>query len=185
MHFKAFYGPQWYSVAHVLPLISICIPRSAPLTTSLLLSSGKEIKRLKPKRAASFFTRQAPPQDYAAVQVADSLEQGWEPPRGPPKTQPPSTGLRTRGGGPHSQPPSDQNNCCTSNIQGERRTNKELERLFKLDQYFCLFVLFCPCRCFCLLLNGEDVELSYIDWTANSFIVGHDDTTFFLKGILV
>lgn len=40
--------------------------------------SGKEIKRLKPKRAASFFSRQpsAVPA-YSAVQVAESLEQGW------------------------------------------------------------------------------------------------------------
>lgn len=36
--------------------------------------SGKEIKRLKPKRAASFFARQAPA--YSAVQVTESLEQG-------------------------------------------------------------------------------------------------------------
>lgn len=37
--------------------------------------SGKEIKRLKPKRAASFFTRQAPAPTYSAVQT-ESLEQG-------------------------------------------------------------------------------------------------------------
>lgn len=38
--------------------------------------SGKEIKRLKPKRAASFFTRQASAPSYSAVQVTDSQEQG-------------------------------------------------------------------------------------------------------------
>ncbi|MEQ2201342.1 hypothetical protein XENOCAPTIV_010950 [Xenoophorus captivus] len=37
--------------------------------------SGKEIKRLKPKRAASFFARQAPAPTYSAVQT-ESLEQG-------------------------------------------------------------------------------------------------------------
>uniref|UniRef100_A0A3B4A643 FERM domain-containing protein 8 n=1 Tax=Periophthalmus magnuspinnatus TaxID=409849 RepID=A0A3B4A643_9GOBI len=37
---------------------------------------NKEIKRLKPKRAASFFTRQATISTYSAVQGADSLEQG-------------------------------------------------------------------------------------------------------------
>lgn len=36
---------------------------------------GKEIKRLKPKRAASFFARQAPVATYSAVQT-ESLEQG-------------------------------------------------------------------------------------------------------------
>ncbi|MBN3304691.1 FRMD8 protein, partial [Amia calva] len=41
-------------------------------------SSGRDIKRLKPKRAASFFTRQVPtsPTSYTAVQVIESLEQG-------------------------------------------------------------------------------------------------------------
>lgn len=38
--------------------------------------SGKEIKRLKPKRAASFFSRQASAPTYSAVQVTESLEQG-------------------------------------------------------------------------------------------------------------
>lgn len=36
---------------------------------------GKEIKRLKPKRAASFFARQASAVSYSAVQT-ESLEQG-------------------------------------------------------------------------------------------------------------
>lgn len=55
---------------------SVVCSRVHSLNTISYVDDGKEIKRLKPKRAASFFTRQAPPQDYAAVQVADSLEQG-------------------------------------------------------------------------------------------------------------
>ncbi|KAG5284654.1 hypothetical protein AALO_G00029030 [Alosa alosa] len=55
---------------------SVVCSRVHSLNTISYVDDGKEIKRLKPKRAASFFTRQAPPQDYAAVQVAESLEQG-------------------------------------------------------------------------------------------------------------
>ncbi|KAI7793280.1 FERM domain-containing protein 8 [Triplophysa rosa] len=45
-------------------------------TISYVVDDGKEVKRLKPKRAASFFTRQAQPPTYSAVQVTESLEQG-------------------------------------------------------------------------------------------------------------
>lgn len=55
---------------------SVVCSRVHSLNTISYVDDGKEIKRLKPKRAASFFTRQAPPQDYTAVQVAESLEQG-------------------------------------------------------------------------------------------------------------
>lgn len=47
----------------------MCVPLDPP---------GKEIKRYKPKRAASFFSRQASTAAaYSAVQVTESLEQGW------------------------------------------------------------------------------------------------------------
>uniref|UniRef100_A0AAY4CQE9 FERM domain-containing protein 8 n=1 Tax=Denticeps clupeoides TaxID=299321 RepID=A0AAY4CQE9_9TELE len=55
---------------------SVVCSRIHTLSTINYVDDGKEIKRLKPKRAASFFTRQVPPQTYSAVQVAESLEQG-------------------------------------------------------------------------------------------------------------
>ncbi|XP_066575058.1 FERM domain-containing protein 8 [Amia ocellicauda] len=47
-------------------------------TINYYVDDGRDIKRLKPKRAASFFTRQVPtsPTSYTAVQVIESLEQG-------------------------------------------------------------------------------------------------------------
>ncbi|KAM4620671.1 FERM domain-containing protein 8 isoform 1-T2 [Polymixia lowei] len=55
---------------------SVVCSRVHSLNTISYVDNGKEIKRLKPKRAASFFTRQAPAPTYSAVQVVDSLEQG-------------------------------------------------------------------------------------------------------------
>ncbi|XP_031427601.1 FERM domain-containing protein 8 isoform X2 [Clupea harengus] len=55
---------------------SVVCSRVHSLSTISYVDDGKEIKALKPKRAASFFSRQAQPQDYTAVQVAESLEQG-------------------------------------------------------------------------------------------------------------
>lgn len=46
------------------------------LKQACCILAGKEIKRLKPKRAASFFTRQTSAPAYSAVQVTESLEQG-------------------------------------------------------------------------------------------------------------
>ncbi|XP_066506920.1 FERM domain-containing protein 8 [Hoplias malabaricus] len=54
---------------------SVMCSRVHTLNTISYVDDGKEIKRLKPKRAASFFTRQAPP-TYSTVQVTESLEQG-------------------------------------------------------------------------------------------------------------
>ncbi|XP_022522493.1 FERM domain-containing protein 8 isoform X3 [Astyanax mexicanus] len=54
---------------------SVMCSRIHTLNTISYVDDGKEIKRLKPKRATSFFTRQAPP-TYSTVQVTDSLEQG-------------------------------------------------------------------------------------------------------------
>ncbi|XP_030648458.1 FERM domain-containing protein 8 [Chanos chanos] len=55
---------------------SVVCSRVHSLNTISYVDDGKEIKRLKPKRAASFFTRQATVPTYSAVQVAESLEQG-------------------------------------------------------------------------------------------------------------
>lgn len=55
---------------------SVVCSRVHSLNTISYVDNGKEIKRLKPKRAASFFTRQAPAPSYSAVEVAESLEQG-------------------------------------------------------------------------------------------------------------
>ncbi|KAF3706638.1 FERM domain-containing protein 8 [Channa argus] len=55
---------------------SVVSSRVHSLNTISYVDNGKEIKRLKPKRAASFFTRQASAPAYSAVQVAESLEQG-------------------------------------------------------------------------------------------------------------
>ncbi|XP_028277959.1 FERM domain-containing protein 8 [Parambassis ranga] len=55
---------------------SVVCSRVHSLNTISYVDNGKEIKRLKPKRAASFFARQATATTYSAVQVADSLEQG-------------------------------------------------------------------------------------------------------------
>ncbi|KAK6316856.1 hypothetical protein J4Q44_G00122560 [Coregonus suidteri] len=55
---------------------SVVCSRVHTLNTISYVDNGKEIKRLKPKRAASFFTRQAQPPTYSSVQVAESLEQG-------------------------------------------------------------------------------------------------------------
>ncbi|KAM3868756.1 FERM domain-containing protein 8 [Diretmus argenteus] len=55
---------------------SVVCSRVQSLNTISYVDNGKEIKRLKPKRAASFFTRQAPAPTYSAMQVAESLEQG-------------------------------------------------------------------------------------------------------------
>uniref|UniRef100_A0A8C7K087 FERM domain-containing protein 8 n=1 Tax=Oncorhynchus kisutch TaxID=8019 RepID=A0A8C7K087_ONCKI len=54
---------------------SVVCSRVHTLNTISYVDNGKEIKRLKPKRAASFFTRQAQPPTYSAVQVQESLEQ--------------------------------------------------------------------------------------------------------------
>ncbi|XP_058267923.1 FERM domain-containing protein 8 [Hemibagrus wyckioides] len=53
---------------------SVVCSRVHTLSTISYVDDGKEIKRLKPKRAASFFTKQTPP-SYSAVQVTDNLEQ--------------------------------------------------------------------------------------------------------------
>lgn len=55
---------------------SVVCSRVHSLNTISYVDNGKEIKRLKPKRAASFFTRQASAATYSAVQVTESLEQG-------------------------------------------------------------------------------------------------------------
>uniref|UniRef100_A0A673AW97 FERM domain-containing protein 8 n=1 Tax=Sphaeramia orbicularis TaxID=375764 RepID=A0A673AW97_9TELE len=55
---------------------SVMCSRVHSLNTISYVDNGKEIKRLKPKRAASFFSRQATLPSYSAVQVTDSLEQG-------------------------------------------------------------------------------------------------------------
>ncbi|XP_036380503.1 FERM domain-containing protein 8 [Megalops cyprinoides] len=55
---------------------SVVCSRVHSLNTISYVDDGKEIKRLKPKRAASFFTRQATVPNYSAVQVGESLEQG-------------------------------------------------------------------------------------------------------------
>ncbi|KAK3521581.1 hypothetical protein QTP70_014773 [Hemibagrus guttatus] len=47
---------------------SVVCSRVHTLSTISYVDDGKEIKRLKPKRAASFFTKQAPP-SYSAVQL--------------------------------------------------------------------------------------------------------------------
>lgn len=54
---------------------SVLCSRVHSLNTISYVDNGKEIKRLKPKRAASFFARQAPAPTYSAVQT-ESLEQG-------------------------------------------------------------------------------------------------------------
>ncbi|XP_021176527.2 FERM domain-containing protein 8 [Fundulus heteroclitus] len=54
---------------------SVVCSRVHSLNTISYVDNGKEIKRLKPKRAASFFARQAPAPTYSAVQT-ESLEQG-------------------------------------------------------------------------------------------------------------
>ncbi|XP_062262092.1 FERM domain-containing protein 8 [Platichthys flesus] len=57
---------------------SVVCSRVHSLNTISYVDNGKEIKRLKPKRAASFFTRQSSysTATYSAVQVTESLEQG-------------------------------------------------------------------------------------------------------------
>ncbi|XP_048853897.1 FERM domain-containing protein 8 [Brienomyrus brachyistius] len=55
---------------------SVVCSRVHTLSTISYVDDGKEIKRLKPKRAASFFNRQAAAPAYSAVQVTESLEQG-------------------------------------------------------------------------------------------------------------
>ncbi|XP_072230734.1 FERM domain-containing protein 8 [Leuresthes tenuis] len=55
---------------------SVVCSRVHSLNTISYVDTGKEIKRLKPKRAASFFARQASTPTYSAVQANESLEQG-------------------------------------------------------------------------------------------------------------
>ncbi|KAG7272716.1 hypothetical protein CRUP_038162 [Coryphaenoides rupestris] len=55
---------------------SVVCSRVQALSTINYVDNGKEIKRLKPKRAASFFARQSSTPAYATVQVGDGLEQG-------------------------------------------------------------------------------------------------------------
>ncbi|XP_072101828.1 FERM domain-containing protein 8 [Mobula birostris] len=57
---------------------SVVCNRIQQLSTIDYVEEGKEIKRVKPKRAASFFTRQLSqgPAAYSAVEVAETLEQG-------------------------------------------------------------------------------------------------------------
>ncbi|XP_061596047.1 FERM domain-containing protein 8 [Cololabis saira] len=55
---------------------SVVCSRVHSLNTISYVDNGKEIKRLKPKRAASFFGRPASTPTYSAVQVTESLEQG-------------------------------------------------------------------------------------------------------------
>ncbi|XP_067113145.1 FERM domain-containing protein 8 [Osmerus mordax] len=55
---------------------SVVCSRVNSLSTIDYVDNGKEIKRVKPKRAASFFTRQAQAPSYSAVEVSESLEQG-------------------------------------------------------------------------------------------------------------
>ncbi|XP_043995611.1 FERM domain-containing protein 8 [Gambusia affinis] len=54
---------------------SVVCSRVHSLNTISYVDNGKEIKRLKPKRAASFFARQATAPTYSAVNT-ESLEQG-------------------------------------------------------------------------------------------------------------
>ncbi|KAM6983774.1 FERM domain-containing protein 8 [Tautogolabrus adspersus] len=55
---------------------SVLCSRVHSLNTISYVDNGKEIQRLKPKRAASFFNRQPSAAAYSAVQVTDNLEQG-------------------------------------------------------------------------------------------------------------
>uniref|UniRef100_UPI00398F12C2 FERM domain-containing protein 8 isoform X2 n=1 Tax=Pristiophorus japonicus TaxID=55135 RepID=UPI00398F12C2 len=57
---------------------SVVCNRIQQLATIDYVEEGKEIKRVKPKRAASFFTRQLSqgPASYSAVEVTETLEQG-------------------------------------------------------------------------------------------------------------
>ncbi|XP_061659749.1 FERM domain-containing protein 8 [Syngnathoides biaculeatus] len=55
---------------------SVVCSRVRSLHTINYVDNGKEIKCFKPKRAASFFTRQASAPVYSSVQAAESLEQG-------------------------------------------------------------------------------------------------------------
>ncbi|XP_067831701.1 FERM domain-containing protein 8 isoform X2 [Heptranchias perlo] len=57
---------------------SVVCNRIQQLSTIDYVEEGKEIKRVKPKRAASFFTRQLSqgPAAYSAVEVTETLEQG-------------------------------------------------------------------------------------------------------------
>ncbi|XP_072345483.1 FERM domain-containing protein 8 [Scyliorhinus torazame] len=57
---------------------SVVCNRIQQLSTIDYVEEGKEIKRVKPKRAASFFTRQLSqgPASYSAVEVTETLEQG-------------------------------------------------------------------------------------------------------------
>ncbi|XP_051901001.1 FERM domain-containing protein 8 [Pristis pectinata] len=57
---------------------SVVCNRIQQLLTIDYVEEGKEIKRVKPKRAASFFTRQLSqgPASYSAVEVTEALEQG-------------------------------------------------------------------------------------------------------------
>ncbi|XP_028323313.1 FERM domain-containing protein 8 [Gouania willdenowi] len=55
---------------------SVVCSRVHSLNTISYVDNGKEIKCLKPKRAASFFTRQASAATYSSVQVTENLEQG-------------------------------------------------------------------------------------------------------------
>ncbi|CAL8363007.1 unnamed protein product [Lota lota] len=55
---------------------SVVCSRVQALSTISYVDNGKEIKRLKPKRAASFFARQNTTPAYDTVQVLDGLEQG-------------------------------------------------------------------------------------------------------------
>ncbi|XP_051973614.1 FERM domain-containing protein 8-like [Xyrauchen texanus] len=57
-------------------LSSVVCSRVHSLNTISYVDDGKEIKRLKPKRAASFFTRQTLPPTYSAVEVTENLEHG-------------------------------------------------------------------------------------------------------------
>ncbi|XP_043538609.1 FERM domain-containing protein 8 isoform X2 [Chiloscyllium plagiosum] len=57
---------------------SVVCNRIQQLSTIDYVEEGQEIKRVKPKRAASFFTRQISqgPVSYTAVEVTETLEQG-------------------------------------------------------------------------------------------------------------
>ncbi|XP_077403656.1 FERM domain-containing protein 8 [Vanacampus margaritifer] len=55
---------------------SVVCSRVHSLNTINYVDNGKEIKCLKPKRAASFFTRQTSGPMYSSVQVTENLEQG-------------------------------------------------------------------------------------------------------------
>ncbi|KAK0143954.1 FERM domain-containing protein 8 [Merluccius polli] len=55
---------------------SVVCSRVQALSTISYVNNGMEIKRLKPKRAASFFARNSAAPTYATVQAADGLEQG-------------------------------------------------------------------------------------------------------------